>query len=402
VATPRFVVFIHRLAMDIKFVQTVVNSCNGEYPHNGIKFNYLTMTTKNKAQTPALFGLKNSNRDFSLPMNWGKNQFNNAFPAALACYMEQRGLKPVYLTLDKKLEVKHSKIDVKDVFGISALSPNAFYAFESIYTPFEIVAADSLPRIDLVVSRIEKGKAIPLRPLEIKLTALPDNQTAGLPADEYGCEIVVRPDTIVYLAFQIALKFAGQREALLRQLEPFAKKITDWKDVDRVLPLVHPACDVLDAVISRKLDNQEPLMLQPVWKTEGKKPLLQENCLDIFVWSELAATRLFVDVARNNGSATMTRHMRSVIWLTKMLYDFAKKGKINHKTVIDSLTYDTRNDKAFAVGGTVTRGYLKSPELLKPRIKKTEVKNIILGGGEKMLSPERRFDAAVLGTPGLF
>jgi hypothetical protein len=85
-----------------------------------------------------------------------------------------------------------------------------------------------------------------------------------------------------------------------------------------------------------------------------------------------------------------------------MLYDFAKKGKINHKTVIDSLTYDTRNDKAFAVGGTVTRGYLKSPELLKPRIKKTEVKNIILGGGEKMLSPERRFDAAVLGTPGLF
>ena len=39
---------------------------------------------------------------------------------------------------------------------------------------------------------------------------------------------------------------------------------------------------------------------------------------------------------------------------------------------------------------------------MNPRVKKNEIKNIILGGGEKLLSPERRFDAAVLGTPGLF
>ena len=45
---------------------------------------------------------------------------------------------------------------------------------------------------------------------------------------------------------------------------------------------------------------------------------------------------------------------------------------------------------------------MKSPELTKPRIKQEEINNIILGGGEKLLSPERRFDAIILNTPNLF
>ena len=37
-----------------------------------------------------------------------------------------------------------------------------------------------------------------------------------------------------------------------------------------------------------------------------------------------------------------------------------------------------------------------------PEAREVEIKNIILGGGEKMLSPERRFDAAILSTPDIF
>ncbi len=85
-----------------------------------------------------------------------------------------------------------------------------------------------------------------------------------------------------------------------------------------------------------------------------------------------------------------------------MLYDFAVTGKINHKAVIDSLTYDTKNDKAFSVSGMITRKYLASEQLTRPRVKKAEIKNIILGGGEKLLSPERRFDAALFDGAGLF
>ncbi|MFW6359681.1 MAG: HindVP family restriction endonuclease, partial [Chroococcales cyanobacterium] len=36
---------------------------------------------------PGLFGITHSNRDFSQKQSWGKNQFNNSFPVALASYM---------------------------------------------------------------------------------------------------------------------------------------------------------------------------------------------------------------------------------------------------------------------------------------------------------------------------
>lgn len=40
--------------------------------------------------------------------------------------------------------------------------------------------------------------------------------------------------------------------------------------------------------------------------------------------------------------------------------------------------------------------------LTNSTICKDEIKNIILGGGQLLLSPERRFDAIVSNTPGLF
>jgi hypothetical protein len=40
--------------------------------------------------------------------------------------------------------------------------------------------------------------------------------------------------------------------------------------------------------------------------------------------------------------------------------------------------------------------------LHNPRITKEEIKNIILGGGQNLLSPERRFDAIIYNSPELF
>lgn len=39
---------------------------------------------------PRLFGIINSNRDYSNAETWGKNQFNSSFPASLACYMYKK------------------------------------------------------------------------------------------------------------------------------------------------------------------------------------------------------------------------------------------------------------------------------------------------------------------------
>ncbi len=352
---------------------------------------------------PSLFGIKQSNRDFSLAQTWGKNQFNSSFPASLACYLYSKGLEAVYLELNGGLTTTRKKIKVSDVFGLDPLADDTFYAFETAYTPYENLVVDGLPRIDLVTAKIVKGLTEPARGIEVKLTALPDNQTADNGEENYGSEIVVRPDTIVYLALSVAVEYMSERKKLLAHLAGLKKKIKDWRSATAVRPHLKEATDVLDEILAEKISVQKPLLIQPVWKTEGKTLVLHENSLDVFVWSDFALTRLFVDVCRESlNREPMTRHSRSVLWLLKMLLDFAEEGKMNAGLVIDELTYDTKNDKAFAVSGRVTRKYMKSPELLKPRVSKSEIKNIILGGGEKLLSPERRFDAAIMSTKNIF
>ena len=41
-------------------------------------------------ESPGLFGLSKTNRDFSKKESWGKNQFNSSFPASLCCYLDSK------------------------------------------------------------------------------------------------------------------------------------------------------------------------------------------------------------------------------------------------------------------------------------------------------------------------
>lgn len=85
-----------------------------------------------------------------------------------------------------------------------------------------------------------------------------------------------------------------------------------------------------------------------------------------------------------------------------MLYEFAKNGKIPYASIIDILTYYTKNDKAFALSGLNTHPYMICDELIKPRIRKEEIGNIISGGGQNYLSLERIFDGIILSNPEIF
>ncbi|MBK1987549.1 HindVP family restriction endonuclease [Sphaerospermopsis aphanizomenoides BCCUSP55] len=350
-----------------------------------------------------LFGLLHSNRDFSQRESWGKNQFNNSFPASLACYMYHQGMKLNYLTLDKDLKIQHQEIDVSEILGIPPLSSNLFFSFESDYVPYRKIVIGKLPRVDLVTHDLNKDNAC-LRSIEIKLTALPDNSTYRLPDNQYGCEIVTRPDTIVYLALSIAHKFENSREKLLNYLQPVCSQIEDWLSIRQVLPFIAQIVDCLDNLLSDNLEIQSPLVMQPIWKTVGKTSKLYQNCLDIFVWSNFGFTRLFFDITKRlvKSEETIQRPMRSVIWLAKMLYEFALVGKINHKLIIDTLTYNTKNDKAFALSGSNTRPYMTCDTLIHPRVTNAAINIIILGRAQNFLSPERRFDGIILSNPEIF
>lgn len=85
-----------------------------------------------------------------------------------------------------------------------------------------------------------------------------------------------------------------------------------------------------------------------------------------------------------------------------MLWDFTQFDKFNYTAIVNDLSYKYKTDKAFAISGKLTNQFMRSEELKAPRISKYEIKNIILGDGQKLLRPERRFDAYLVSHPELF
>lgn len=344
---------------------------------------------------PGLFGLQKTNRDFSQKEAWGKNQFNSSFPAALCCFLAAKNLQANYLCM-KNGNFGPSQISINNVFGINANDSDTYFAFESQHTPYQKFVVGALPRTDLVIQRESTGEC--LAGLEVKLTALPDNTTCDLEESLYGSEIVVRPDTIVYLACSIAASLTDELNDLLPTIH-----ISDWSDGRLTLKKINLIVDAIKSISIQLEAHQHAFLLQPIWKTIGKSPELAENCLDMFVWSNAGFANFIACIANSSPYApSITRQTRTAIWLYKMLLDIKKFKKFDHKKIIDELSFNTKNDKAFASAGNVTNKYMTCARLLQPVIKKSEIKEIILGGGQHLLSPERRFDAILFNSPGLF
>ena len=344
---------------------------------------------------PSLFGVTNSNRDFSDKKTWGKNQFNSSFPAALCCYLASQGHDAVYLSITAgKFEA--TSVPISKVFGIDPTSNELFFAFESQHAPFQKYVVGNLPRTDLVTQSTKTGQC--LAGLEIKLTALPDNTTCDLSDDSYGSEIVVRPDTIVYLACSIADSLGEELGSVLEEVH-----VTSWSDPASVLVVIDQIFGVIERVYRALEGTQKPFLIQPIWKTVGKSPRLADQCLDVFVWSDAGFASFIASIPnRKPDVVRINRQTRTVVWLYRMLLDIKKTGQFDHEKIIDELSYNTRNDKAFASAGNVTNGYMKCARLETPLIRKKDISKIILGGGQNMLSPERRFDAILFNTPELF
>ena len=116
---------------------------------------------------------------------------------------------------------------------------------------------------------------------------------------------------------------------------------------------------------------------------------------------KITSFKLILNVNTDNLT-TINRQVRTAVWLFKMLYDYSQNGNFNHRNIIDGLSYDTKNDKAFANSGIVTHPFMCCDRLTNPIIKKNEIKKIILDDGQTLLSPERRFDAILYYSSDLF
>lgn len=348
------------------------------------------------ANQPSLFWLIKTNRDFTQKEAWGKNQFNSSFPAALCCFLAAKDLPANYLAI-KGGKFDIGSISIDSVLGTTPDHSDAYFAFESQHTPYQKFVIGTLPRTDLVMQRESTGEC--LSGLEIKLTALPDNTTCDLDESLYGSEIVVRPDTIVYLACSIANDILNDE---LSDMLPTIE-IRDWSDERIVLEKIQYIVMAIKRLSIGLESYQRPFLIQPIWKTVGKSPELADNCLDLFVWSNAGFTKFISDIAnKKQDTKGINRQTRTVVWLYKMLSEIKENKKFNYRQVVNRLSYNTKNDKAFASSGSITNKYMACPRLTKPVIRKSEIREIILGGGQNLLSPERRFDAIVFNSPDLF
>ena len=351
--------------------------------------------------SPGLFGQKYSSRDYRYEDSWGKNQFNSSFPASLVAYMGSKGLDPVYICTNKKNEIVHKNINTSDLLSVNPLSEDAYYNYEAEFYPYEqFYTAVKKEKIDLVMINRKTEKSV--CGLEVKLTTLPDNTTKDLPEKDYGSEIVVRSPTILFLACSICAcyKTVKERSRLHALLNTIGVEIKNWSEIRHVLPHYSAIRKSILDVSSDLVSKQVPLIIQPIWKTDKRLKDFADDCLDVFVWSNLSVIQMCLREA--NPENDISRNQRTIIWLYKMLWDFTQFGKFNYTDIVNDLAYNYKTDKAFAISGKLTNPMMRCDELTKPRVSKYEIKNIILGDGQKLLSPERRFDAFIVSHPELF
>lgn len=353
-----------------------------------------------KTIKPALFGQKHSSRDYTKAECWGKNQFNSSFPASLVAYMYSKGIRPVYIRTTAANKVVHDYIDGKELLGIDPLADNTYYNFEAGFAPYERYYQGEREKIDLVMFDMSTDKI--LTGLEVKLTALPDNTTKNLSEEWWGTEIVMRPPTICFLACSICANYGTPKgKERLRSMLRNVPQINHWEEIDEVLPRYKEIASSILSISTDMHAKQKPLIIQPIWKTDGNKMRLRDDCLDVFVWSNLSVIQMCF-TEDSDGIKKLNRFHRTIVWLYKMLLDYVTYDTFDYKRIIRLQSYNLANDKAFALPGTKAHTFLKGPELVCPRISKREIKNIILGGGQDLLSPERRFDAVLVNSPDIF
>lgn len=346
---------------------------------------------------PTLYGIKNSNReskDF-----WGKNTFNSSFPVALAAYMRDKNIKVNYLKIDADLNVVCEEVSVDYIFNTADVSSDdIYYSFESKYDPYQEYAYDDIGSIDLVI----KDKSLnPLRALEVKMTVIPDNSTYKKDESEWGAEIVFRPATTSYCALGIADSFKNEMQILRSMFEPVGSEIESWTNTKEILLSKDKILHLLNRLEKLFYDKQKPFIMQPVWKTKKKSPILEDNAFDIFVWSDFAFTRLFIDSAMKDKPSKkqpISRQLRSSVRLARSLYEISRSKKVKLDDVYKKMSFGNQTDKSFSVPGRITNHYMACNRLKSPILKKNVIDNIILNGGGEMLSPERRLDQTLYFT----
>lgn len=343
-----------------------------------------------------LYGMEHSNR--SADDHWGKNCFNSSFPAATASYMMAHSIPAIYIQLDiveGKPKVIASEIPVNRVFNCgSRQADELFFSFESVFEPYQEYSFDAIDGIDLVVKDLEGNF---LSPLEVKLTVLPDSTTYKKSEESWGAEMVVRSATTSYCALGMFDAVKDEAGAVRAIFEEACSAIQGWDNDFEMTHKIPTLSKSIDEFQRRYYIRQKPLLMQTLWKTQGKSPLLADQAFDVVIWSDYAFSRLFVD-SSYEIAGTMSRPMRATARLARCLWELSKSGKIRVVDIYRQMAFGNQTDKEFSIPGNKWRTYVETLRTFRPILPKTAVSEIIEEGYIEKLSPERRFDQTLYFT----
>lgn len=343
-----------------------------------------------------LFGINHSNR--SEDDHWGKNCFNSSFPTATASYMLANGIPAIYIHLSDingQLHVIADEISINEVFNSGDTSPqDLYFSFESVFEPYQEYSFDSIDGIDLVVKDLQGNF---LAPLEVKLTVLPTDSTSKKPENEWGCELVIRSATTSYCALGMFDSIKNDYRHIREIFERACSSIQMWDNDYEMTHKMPQICESINQFQAQYFQHQKPLLMQTIWKTQGKSPLLADQAFDIVIWSDYAFSRLFID-GSDEPATTMKRPMRATARLARCLWELSKSGKIRVVDIYRQMAFGNQTDKEFAIGGSKWRQYVQSDRIVTPILPKTVVNEIIEPGNIQRLSPERRFDQTLYFT----
>lgn len=217
-----------------------------------------------------------------------------------------------------------------------------------------------------------------------------------MPDADYGSELVIRDKTTRYIALGIADSLVKDFPTIRAFFRPHCEHIRSWENVSEMQPKLEPLIEALESLVDKFSSSQKPILIQPIWKTVGQSSILAENCLDVFAWSNFGLTKLFIKTARRElYKDKITRPQRTILRLARFLWEVSSGNKVFQKPIYDDMTFGTLNDKEIAISGKQTNVIMRHERLTKPHFKRDVISRIILGGGEKLLQPERRFDAVI-------
>ena len=354
--------------------------------------------------SPSLYGLDSSNSGRVGLDLWGKNQFNSTFPLALCLKMRDDNACPVYVkVVDSEFgpEIRSDDDTLEMSTVVGAKHENMYYEFESVFPPYREVLTEN---IDIVVSKkCIDGSLAPVRPLEVKLTVVPDSSTLKKSETQWAPELVIRPVTSAYAMMGLVQKLRDdgnkvQREEISSRLGSVYRGIQDWNNITEISTNAGALSFALFDAIATASELQSPYLVQPIWKTEGQSLRLCRQCFDVFVWSDVAIVCLPLDNIRNARKVPMSRHLREVARHVRFLYAACSSSDTGHFRYSDcygGMPLGNQTSKSFSISGTGVRKYLVQRRLQEPFYPADVLGEIILNEGERLLKPERRFDAAV-------